>query len=243
MDRLVARFYYVYAVDYDRGGEWSGKAFMCTRDKEFTIRGTDDCLARGYDRTGFFEVDTGEQPSWTVQLTGFDRPGAADPAAIARADGARAACRHRPRNFAAADIVPQELMRRLRRTKIVATLGPASSDRRMIASTVRGGRRRLPHQHEPHLARRACASCVAAIRAVEVQHGRPIGILVDLQGPKLRVGTFADGPVTLAKGDDLHRSIATRRRATRRACTCRIRKSSRRSSPATRCCSTTARSA
>ncbi len=66
---LVARYYYIYAVDYDRGGEWSGQAFMCTRDKEFTIRGTDDCLARGFDRTGFFEVDTAEQPSWTVQLT------------------------------------------------------------------------------------------------------------------------------------------------------------------------------
>jgi uncharacterized membrane protein len=66
---LVARFYYIYAVDYDRGGEWAGQAYMCTRDKEFTIRGTDDCLARGFDRTGFFEVDTGEQPSWTVQLT------------------------------------------------------------------------------------------------------------------------------------------------------------------------------
>ncbi len=66
---LVARFYYVYAVDYDRGGEWSGKAFMCTRDKEFTVKGIEDCLARGYDRTGFFEVDTTEQRSWTVQLT------------------------------------------------------------------------------------------------------------------------------------------------------------------------------
>ena len=66
---LVARFYYIYAVDYDRGGEWSGQAFMCTRDKEFTIRGIEDCLARGYDRAGYFEVDTGEQPSWTVQLT------------------------------------------------------------------------------------------------------------------------------------------------------------------------------
>jgi len=66
---LVARFYYIYAVDYDRGGEWSGQAFMCTREKEFTIRGTEDCLARGYDRTGFFEVDTGDQASWTVQLT------------------------------------------------------------------------------------------------------------------------------------------------------------------------------
>jgi len=66
---LVARFYYIYAVDYDRGGEWSGQAFMCTRDKEFTIKGTDDCLARGFDRAGFFEVGTAEQPSWTVQLT------------------------------------------------------------------------------------------------------------------------------------------------------------------------------
>jgi uncharacterized membrane protein len=66
---LVARYYYVYAIDYDRGGEWSGQAFMCSRDKEFTIRGTEDCLARGYDRTGFFEVDTGEQRAWTVQLT------------------------------------------------------------------------------------------------------------------------------------------------------------------------------
>ncbi len=66
---LIARYYYVYAIDYDRGGEWSGKAFMCSREKEFTIRGTEDCLARGFDRTGFFEVDTGEQRSWTVQLT------------------------------------------------------------------------------------------------------------------------------------------------------------------------------
>jgi uncharacterized membrane protein len=66
---LVARYYYIYAIDYDRGGEWSGQAFMCTRDKEFTIRGIDDCLARGFDRAGYFEVDTGEQPSWTVQLT------------------------------------------------------------------------------------------------------------------------------------------------------------------------------
>ena len=66
---LVARYYYVYAVDYDHGGEWTGRAYMCTRDKEFTIRGIGDCLAHGYDRTGFFEVDTGEQRAWTVQLT------------------------------------------------------------------------------------------------------------------------------------------------------------------------------
>jgi uncharacterized membrane protein len=66
---LVARYYYIYAVDYDRGGEWSGHAYMCSREKEFTIRGAENCLARGYDRTGYFEVDTSEQRSWTVQLT------------------------------------------------------------------------------------------------------------------------------------------------------------------------------
>ena len=58
-----------YGLDYDRGGEWSGQAFMCSRDKEFTIKGTQNCLARGFDRTGFFEVDTGQQRAWTVQLT------------------------------------------------------------------------------------------------------------------------------------------------------------------------------
>src|SRR6201986_2516777 len=66
---LIARYYYIYALDYDHGGEWSGQAFMCSRDKEFTIKGADNCLARGFDRTGFFEVDTGEQREWTVQLT------------------------------------------------------------------------------------------------------------------------------------------------------------------------------
>ena len=54
---LVARYYYIYAVDYDRGGEWSGHAFMCSREKEFTIRGTEDCLARGYDRCGVISPD------------------------------------------------------------------------------------------------------------------------------------------------------------------------------------------
>jgi uncharacterized membrane protein len=71
---LVARYYYVYAIDYDRGGEWSGQAYMCTRPKEFTIQGSDNCLARGFDRTGFFEIDTGEQRAWTVQLTDSATP-------------------------------------------------------------------------------------------------------------------------------------------------------------------------
>jgi uncharacterized membrane protein len=66
---LSSRYYYVYATDYDQGGEWAGRAFMCTRDKEFTIEGVSDCLARGFQKTGFFEVDTGTQSGWTVQLT------------------------------------------------------------------------------------------------------------------------------------------------------------------------------
>lgn len=66
---LVSRFYYIYAVDYDQFGEWGGRAYMCTREKEFTIRGIEDCVARGHERTGFFEIDTGEQSNWTVQLT------------------------------------------------------------------------------------------------------------------------------------------------------------------------------
>jgi uncharacterized membrane protein len=66
---LVSRFYYVHAIDYDQGGVWGGKAWMCTRDKMFTIKGIEDCVARGFEKTGFFEVDTGEQKSWTVQLT------------------------------------------------------------------------------------------------------------------------------------------------------------------------------
>ena len=74
---LESRFYYVYAVDYDQGGVWGGKAIMCTRDKKFTIDGIVNCLTRGYQRTGFFEVDTGKQKSWTVQLTepGFTENG------------------------------------------------------------------------------------------------------------------------------------------------------------------------
>jgi pyruvate kinase len=90
-------------------------------------------------------------------------------------------------------------MRRLRRTKIVATLGPASSDRSVIASLFAAGADvfRINMSHTSHERMR---ELVAAIRAVESEHARPIGILVDLQGPKLRVGTFAQNPATLTKG-------------------------------------------
>lgn len=66
---LVSRYYYLYAIDYDRGGEWKGRHYMCTHARIFTIRGFEDCAQRGLETTGFFEVDTAGQPSWTVQLT------------------------------------------------------------------------------------------------------------------------------------------------------------------------------
>jgi uncharacterized membrane protein len=66
---LISRFYYIYALDYDFGGEWGGNAVMCTQPRAFTILGTENCVARGFEQTGFYEIDTGEQSNWTVQLT------------------------------------------------------------------------------------------------------------------------------------------------------------------------------
>jgi len=66
---LSSRFYYIHAVDYDRGGEWAGANLMCTADKSYTIRGVSDCQQRRFNRTGFFEVDTKESKDWTIRLT------------------------------------------------------------------------------------------------------------------------------------------------------------------------------
>jgi uncharacterized membrane protein len=73
---LSSRFYYVHAIDYDRGGEWAGKSAMCTVDKVFTIRGVQDCQQRGFKSTGFFEVDTQEAKDWTIRLTDPSEGGA-----------------------------------------------------------------------------------------------------------------------------------------------------------------------
>jgi pyruvate kinase len=90
-------------------------------------------------------------------------------------------------------------MRRTRNAKIVATLGPASSDldtmRRMFLAGVDVFRLNFSHgSADDHRAR------IDTLRALEQETARPIGILADLQGPKLRIGTFVDGPVTLAEG-------------------------------------------
>ena len=66
---VPSQFIYVHAIDYDRGGEWAGSNFMCTDDKSFVIRGVQDCSQRGFKRSGFFEVNTGDAKEWTVRLT------------------------------------------------------------------------------------------------------------------------------------------------------------------------------
>ena len=55
---------------------------MCTRDETFTIFGVEDCLARGYERTGFFEIDTQNRSDWTLQLTDGEGPAAPNRRAV-----------------------------------------------------------------------------------------------------------------------------------------------------------------
>lgn len=90
-------------------------------------------------------------------------------------------------------------MRRTRNAKIVATLGPSSSDPQIVRQLFLAGVDvfRLNFSHGSHLDH---TERFKVIRALEQETGRPIGILADLQGPKLRVGTFADGPILLTPG-------------------------------------------
>lgn len=91
-------------------------------------------------------------------------------------------------------------MRRRRSVKIVATLGPASSDEETIGRLFDAGADvfRINMSHTDHERLRMLYD---RIRSVERQRARPIGILVDLQGPKLRLGTFAGDGVTVGRGD------------------------------------------
>ncbi len=97
--------------------------------------------------------------------------------------------------------------RRRRRTKIIATIGPASSTPEMLARLFHGGvdvfRLNFSHgNHEDHLAR------IHMIRALEKSVDRPIGILADVQGPKLRVGRFGGGRVTLQTGQSFRLDLS-----------------------------------
>lgn len=65
---LDARYYYLYATD-DGVGVWYGKTVFCVSATTFHIKGRADCEAHGYDRKGFFEVDTGQAPDYTQTLS------------------------------------------------------------------------------------------------------------------------------------------------------------------------------
>ncbi|WP_119156926.1 pyruvate kinase [Caldimonas tepidiphila] len=100
-------------------------------------------------------------------------------------------------------------MRRHRNAKIVATLGPASSTRSVIEALFDAGadvfRLNFSHgSHDDHQRR------LDLIRAIERERGRPIGVLLDLQGPKLRIGTFAQGPIQLAEGAGFRLDLDTK---------------------------------
>jgi pyruvate kinase len=88
-----------------------------------------------------------------------------------------------------------------RRTKIVATIGPASADREVLSELARSGMdgARLNLSHGTHDEHRERARLV---RATEAELGRPIALIADLQGPKLRIGDL-DAPVTLVRGEEI----------------------------------------
>jgi len=90
-------------------------------------------------------------------------------------------------------------MRRKRKIKILATLGPSSNTPETIEQLFRAGADifRINMSHTSHAAMRGL---VKIIRGVEAKCDRPIGILADLQGPKLRLGNFEHGSVELARG-------------------------------------------
>ena len=87
-----------------------------------------------------------------------------------------------------------------RRTKIVATIGPATESPERIRELIQAGATtfRLNFSHGDHSEH---AERIVTIRQVAHELGAHIGILQDLQGPKIRLGRFEEGPITLAKGD------------------------------------------
>jgi pyruvate kinase len=95
----------------------------------------------------------------------------------------------------------KKLAPRSRRAKILSTLGPASRDPDMIRRLLRAGADafRLNMSHGDHDLHK---ESIKAIRALEEEYDRPIAILCDLQGPKLRVGTFTDGRAIIPHGRD-----------------------------------------
>src|SRR6187551_1488923 len=88
----------------------------------------------------------------------------------------------------------------LRKTKIVATLGPASASREMIARLIIEGMNVVRLNFSHGTADEQVAKAII-VREIATQLNRPIGILCDLQGPKIRIGKFETGKINLKTGD------------------------------------------
>ena len=221
-----SRLFLVYAVDYDRGGEWSGQAFMFHREKEFTIRGTEDCRARGYDRTGFFEVDTGDQPSWTVQLTESADQAPDAGAAIARSYAADAAAAGKTGDAASGSPKPKLMCGtpdedcRYSRSRLLKPRNVMSGNFFILVADVL--RVNISHTHD----RMRELVSLEFGRLKTQGRGRPIGILVDLQGTKAPRRQLHQQRREL-NWWKRHVRRRSRRRATPRGCNCPRRKSSR----------------
>ena len=99
-------------------------------------------------------------------------------------------------------------MTRARRARIVATIGPASREPGMIKTLARAGvdvfRLNFSHgSHEDH------AAALKAVRGAELTIRRPLGVLADLQGPKLRLGKFAEGAIEVEAGHRIRLDLDT----------------------------------
>ena len=106
-------------------------------------------------------------------------------------------------------------MRRYRNTKIVATLGPATKTKAKIRDLIKAGVDvfRLNFSHGTHSGHRAMCQ---TIRKLEEELNRPLSIMADLQGPKLRIGSFRGGTISLKTGDkfklDLQDTLGSKKR-------------------------------
>ena len=212
----------------------------CARAKKsLPFAAPTNCLARGYDRTGFFEVDTGEQRSWTVQLTDTANERTRTAAAAARAvtPAAYAAVRrrgpHRPEPASDETSAPRQDRRHAGARILRAGRYGAPVQRR---------RRRLPHQYEPHQpgaharAGRLHPRHRARHRPADRHPGRPAGSEAAARHLHRRLGHVGEG-----------RDLRARQRSGTGRCHARFSAASgdfrRRQCRGMRCCSTTARCA
>ncbi len=172
-DPLNARYYYLYALHLEVGGAWDGDRAFCMKPDRFTIQRAGRIVS-----THGYEVSVFSRSIRAMRSIGRK---------IWRIDASV-----NMRSWALA-------MRRSRKTKIVATLGPASHTQEHIRNLFLAGVDvfRINMSHTTHA---ALTTLVTTVRTVETEVGRPIAVLVDLQGPKLRLGKLAGGEARLQTG-------------------------------------------